>query len=532
MAGSIQGCAKQPAPADRVSQAVDSTSFRAHLEYLASDALEGRGTATRGGRLAAQYIATQFERIGLTPAGDSGTWYHQVPIVGLIPDPTMKTTGSVSRPLVYRQDYVAWSMKNADVVTAKAGAVFVGFGIVAPEYQWDDYAGADVKGRIVICLVNDPGLRDSTLFKGKVLTYYGRWTYKIEEAARHGAAGILMVHTTENATYPWTTVTASWTGEQVRLEVPETSLILAGWIKDSSATGLFAASGQDLVGLTKLAATRRFKPVPLSFGIDARIKSVVRHSATVNVMGRWDGTGAHKDEVILIGGHYDHFGIRTPVKGDSIYNGAEDNASGTAAVIATAEAFEKSGVHAGRSIVFCAFGAEESGLLGSQALAARPTVPLKLMAAMLNMDVTNLHGKTTDIAVLGAEQSTLGEIFAAAAKAESLKVTTNEEALTAGSFFRSDHFPFAKAGVPALSVEAGTDIVGKPAGWGTAQTKQYTEERYHQPQDEMLPWFSMLGTVQQIRVIARTALAVGAADGQPTWSAGSEFHEAGEKRLH
>lgn len=526
----LAGC-KEAGPADLVSASVDSTSYRAHLEYLASDALEGRGTATRGGRLAAQYIATQFERIGLTPAGDSGTWYHQVPIVALTPDPTFRTTGSVSRPLAYRTDYVAWSMRNDAMVTAKGPAVFVGFGIVAPEYQWDDYAGIDAKDKIVICLVNDPGLRDSTLFKGPILTYYGRWTYKIEEAARHGAAGIMMIHTTENATYPWTTVTASWTGEQVRLEAPPTSLQFASWIKDTTAAGLFAASGQDLTALTKLAATRHFKPVPLTFGIEARIKSAVRHSATVNVLGRWEGMGPHKDEVILIGGHYDHFGIRTPVHGDSIYNGAEDNASGTAAVIATAEAFVKSAVHPGRSLIFCAFGAEESGLLGSQALALRPTVPLKQMAAMLNMDVTNLHGPTTDVAVLGADQSDLGDIFAAAAKAEGLKVTTNMESLKQGSFFRSDHFPFAKAGVPALSVEPGNDFVGKPAGWGKEQSDKYTAERYHQPQDGMLPWFSMLGTVQQIRIIARTAIAVGAGAGQPAWKANSEFHGAGEARL-
>ncbi len=518
-------------PVERLVRAVDSTSYRAHLEFLASDLLEGRGTATRGGALAAAYIATQFERLGLKPAGDSGTWYHQVPIVALTPDPVLKTTGAAARTLAYRDDYVLWSMRNEPEVTFQGGAVYVGYGIVAPEYQWDDYAGVDVKGKVVICLVNDPGLRDSTIFRGKILTYYGRWTYKIEEAARHGAAGILMVHTTESATYPWTAVASSWTGEQVRLEQPATSLIMAGWIKDTSAAALFAASGLDLNKLMLQSAAHGFKPVPLDFGFDAAIKSAVRRSATVNVLGRLDGTGPHRTEAILIGGHYDHFGIRTPVNGDSIYNGAEDNASGTAAVIAAAEAFVKSGVRPGRSVLFCAFGAEESGLLGSQALAARPPVPLKQIAAMLNMDVTNLHGRTRDIAVLGADQSSLGGIFAKAARAESLKVTTNEDALIKGSFFRSDHFPFARAGVPALSVESGTDFPGHPAGWGAEQAEKYTEERYHQPQDEVLPWFSMAGTVQQIRVILRTAMAVGAAPGQPTWSAGSEFHAAGQKRL-
>jgi Zn-dependent M28 family amino/carboxypeptidase len=434
--------------------------------------------------------------------------------------------------LTYRDDYVLWSMRNEPLVTLQAGAVFVGYGIVAPEYQWDDYAGLDVRGKVVICLVNDPGLRDSTIFRGKILTYYGRWTYKIEEAARHGAAGILIVHTTESATYPWTAVASSWTGEQVRLEQPQTSLVIAGWIKDTSAAGLFAAAGQDLNALMTQAATRNFKAVPLTFGLDAAIRSAVRRSATVNVLGRWEGTGPHRAETILIGGHYDHFGIRTPVKGDSIYNGAEDNASGTAAVIAAAEAFVRSRVRPGRSLLFCAFGAEESGLLGSQALAARPPVPLSQIAAMLNMDVTNLHGRTRDIAVLGADQSSLGPIFARAARTEGMRVTINQEALIKGSFFRSDHFPFARAGVPALSVESGTDYVGHPAGWGSQQAEQYTEERYHQPQDEVLPWFSMIGTVQQIRVIVRTAVAVGSAPAQPTWSAKSEFHDAGQARLN
>ncbi|HTO74062.1 MAG TPA: M20/M25/M40 family metallo-hydrolase [Gemmatimonadales bacterium] len=525
------GAQAAQSPADRLVRAVDSTSYRAHLEFLASDLLEGRGTATRGGALAAAYIATQFERLGLKPAGDSGTWYHQVPIVALTPDPALKANGAAPKALTYRDDYVLWSMRNEPEVSFQGGAVFVGYGIVAPEYHWDDYAGVDVKGKVVICLVNDPGLKDSTIFRGKILTYYGRWTYKIEEAARHGAAGILMVHTTESATYPWTAVASSWTGEQVRLEQPPTSLIMAGWIKDTSAAALFAASGLDLDTLMSRSAVRGFKPVPLDFGFDATIRSVVRRSTTVNVLGRFEGAGPHHNETILIGGHYDHFGIRTPVKGDSIYNGAEDNASGTAAVIAAAEAFVKSGVRPGRSILFCAFGAEESGLLGSQALAARPPVPLRQMAAMLNMDVTNLHGRTRDIAVLGADQSSLGRIFAQAAKAEGLRVTINQDALIRGSFFRSDHFPFARAGVPALSVESGTDFLGHPAGWGAEQAEKYTEERYHQPQDEMLPWFSMAGTVQQIRVILRTAMAVGAAAGQPTWSATSEFHAAGEKRL-
>jgi Zn-dependent M28 family amino/carboxypeptidase len=523
--------AQMVSPATRVAQAVNGGVMRAHLEFLADDALEGRGTATRGGELAAKYIATEFKRLGLEPAGDSGRYFQRVPIIALTPEPTLSVTTPTITSLAYRDDYVLWSMRDEPAVQTHAPAVFVGYGIVAPEYQWDDYRGVDVKGKIVICLVNDPGLRDSTIFKGRVLTYYGRWTYKIEEAARHGAAGILMVHSTESATYPWTTVASSWTGEQVRLERPATSLVVAGWIKDTVATALLKTAGADLPALILQAAKHGFAPVPLQLEFDASVKSAVRRSATANVVGLLPGRGLHATEAVLIGGHYDHFGIRQPVNGDSIYNGAEDNASGTAAVLTLAEAFASSKVKPGRSILFVAFGAEESGLLGSQAFAETPPWPLKSLAAVLNLDIMNLYGRTRDVAALGVEQSSLGRIFREAAAAEGLKVVVNEDALIRGSFFRSDHFPLAKAGVPALSLENGLDFVGRPAGWGDQQRREYTDKRYHQPQDEVLPWFTMVGAVQQMRVVARTAVVVGSGSSQPEWAAGSEFRAAGEARL-
>jgi Zn-dependent M28 family amino/carboxypeptidase len=518
-------------PADRVAQAVDSGSYRAHLEFLSSDLLEGRGTATRGGALAAQYIATQFQRLGLKPMGDSGSWFQQVPIVALTPVPSLRTTAPVEHRYSYRDDFVLWSMRNDTLVSLSAQPVFVGYGIVAPEYQWDDYAGVDVKGKIVICLVNDPGLRDSTIFEGKVLTYYGRWTYKIEEAQRHGAAGILMVHTAESATYPWSAVASAWTGEQVRLEQPATSLIAAGWLRDSSAALLFKDAGQNLDQLTNLAWTRQFKPVPFGATIDLAVRSSLRRSSTVNVIGKLAGQGPHAGEAIVIGGHYDHFGIRDAVNGDSIYNGALDNASGTAAVIALAEAFARSGVRPGRSLLFTAFGAEESGLLGSQAMADHSPLPLRRLAAVLNLDEMNLFGRTRDISALGVNQSGLGATFTRAAATEGLTVTENPSAALRGSFFRSDHFPFAKAGVPSLSLEFGHDVIGRPAGWGAEQFDKYTEERYHRPADEILPWYTVAGAVQQMRVVARVAVAVGAAPAQPAWDHGSAFYSAGQERL-
>jgi len=276
--------------------------LRAHLEFLADDALEGRATATRGGALAARYIAAQFRRLGLQPAGDSGTFYHRVPIIGLTPAPSLRTLGAEPTMLRYPDDYVLWSMRDEPSVSLRAEAVFVGYGIVAPEYRWDDYRGVDVKGKIVICLVNDPGLWDSTIFKGRILTYYGRWTYKLEEAARHGAAGVLLIHSTESATYPWSTVRGSWTGEQVRLEGPATSLVLAGWLDHDAAEGLFRSAGADLPGLERAAVGRDFTPRPLSLDLEAKVASDIRQSETFNVVGRLPGHGSSAGEGVLIGG--------------------------------------------------------------------------------------------------------------------------------------------------------------------------------------------------------------------------------------
>ncbi len=517
-------------PGARVAAALSADVLRGHLEFLADDALEGRAPGTRGGELAQKYLASQFRRLGLEPAGDSGTYYQRVPIIALTPSPTLAVTAPASTPLKWKDDYVLWSMRNDSSVQVRGEAVFVGYGIVAPEVGWNDYAGLDAKGKIVVAMVNDPGLQDSTLFRGKILTYYGRWTYKIEEARRQGAAGLLLIHTTESATYPWTTVLSGWTGPQVRLETPPDSLVVAGWVQEPAAARLVSAAGQDLAALTSAAARKGFKPVPLGITLEASVRSAIRRTETANVLARYPGRGPLAREAVLIGGHYDGYGIATPQNGDSIYNGAEDNASGTAAVLTAAEAFVRSGVRTSRSLIFAAFAAEESGLIGSQAMADHPPVPLADLAAILNLDVMNLYGRTTDVSALGFEQSTLGQTFAAAAKAEGLKVTSNEEALLRGAYFRSDHFPFARVGVPGTSVETGSNYVGKPEGWGTEQKDKYVAERYHQASDEILPWFTYDGAIQQLRVTVRTAVSVANSPSQPRWSAESEFREAGQAR--
>ncbi len=530
MAAQSQSSSSQSA-GTKVAAAVDQRVLRAHLEFLADDALEGRRPGTRGGELAAKYIAAQFQRLGLEPAGDSGTYYQRVPIITLTPNPTVRIAGPASGDLTYRKDYVLWSMRNDSLVSLKSDLVFVGYGIVAPEYQWDDYRGLDVKNKIVVALVNDPGLRDSTIFRGPILTYYGRWTYKIEEAQRHGAAGILLIHTPESATYPWSTVQSSWTGPQVRIEEPPKSLLIAGWLTHDAAGRLFQLGGKDLDALMDQAVRREFEAVPLGVQLDATVRSSIQRSGTANVLGKLPGRGALASEAVLIGGHYDHFGIGAPVNGDSIYNGAEDNASGTAAVLTAAEAFARSGVHTGRSLVFVGFTAEESGLLGSQAMVARSAIPLSRVAAILNLDVMNLNGRTRDVAAVGLDQSNLRKTFVQAAAAEGLQVTESREALLHGAFFRSDHFPLARAGVPGLSIEDGQHYVGQPDDYGKKKQEEYTQKRYHQPSDEVLPSFNYDGARQQLRVIVRTAVAVADASAQPAWNPSSEFRKAGQERL-
>ena len=435
-------------------------------------------------------------------------------------------------PLTWKDDFVCGRCGTIPLCTRARDAVFVGYGIVAPEWGWNDYEGADVKGKIVVTLVNDPGLRDSTIFRGKILTYYGRWTYKIEEARRQGAAGILMIHTTESATYPWTTVLSGWTGPQVRLETPPSSLVVAGWLQQDAAAATVQEGGKGSVGAQRCRPQARVQGCPTR--PRARRVGAERSSATPPPRTSSDalpGRGPHAREAVLIGGHYDHFGIGTAVDGDSIYNGAEDNASGTAAVLTAAEAFVRSGVRPGRSMVFIGFTAEESGLLGSQALATNPPFPLKDMAAILNLDVMNLYGKTRDFSALGLDQSSLGKTSQQAAAAEGLKISTNEEALIQGLFFRSDHFSLARVGVPGTYARewVGLRRASRRAG-GRSRPDEYVAKRYHQPQDNVQPWFNYDGAVQQLRVTVRTAVAVADAPASQPGMPTSEFREAGEAR--
>lgn len=513
--------AQRPSPS---TIPVDTAAMDAHLRFLASDLLEGRAPATRGGLLAAAYIAAQFQALGLEPAGANGTYFQPVALVGITPEPSLSWGRASSAPdtLLYRDAFVAWPERPEPDISATGDVVFVGYGIRAPEWHWDDYKGADLQGKVLLMLVNDPGLIDTTLFLGKILTYCGRWTYKLEEAARQGAAGAILIHTTESATYPWEVVRGSWSVEQFKLDQPRSpSLAFAAWVTEGSARTALAKAGLSLDSLSKGAARRDFHPVSTGLTASARIHSVLRRVESENVAARLPGRDPRlASQAVLITAHWDHKGIGPVVRGDSIYNGAEDNASGVAAMLGAAKALTQL-PRPVRSIVFVATTAEESGLLGSEAYVQHPLIPLAQTAAVLNLDVTNVRGATRDISALGTDRSTLGPVFAAAARAESLKVESQPD--VRGAFFRSDHFPFARSGVPALSMRPGIDFLGRPRGWGEQQENIYNQERYHQPSDEYQPTFRYAGMAQEVRVAVRTARAIANAPAMPRWLPSSEF---------
>ena len=518
---SLPSPAAAPAPA---LFAPSAAAMDAHLKYLADDLLEGRAPATRGGRLAVRYVAAQFEAMGLEPGAADGSYFQPVALVGMTPHPSLVWgRGGAPHALKYLDDFVAWAERPESHIVTDGDVVFVGYGIQAAEWRWDDYKDTDVRGKVLLMLVNDPGLQDSTIFNGRALTYYGRWTYKLEEAARRGALGALLVHTTESATYGWDVVRGSWSVEQFKLDRPAAqSIAFAGWVTHDAAQAALAQAGLSLDSLTRAAARRDFRPVSTGMHVALELASAVRHVQSENVVARLPGSDpALSREVVVFTAHWDHKGIGPAMNGDSIYNGAEDNASGVAAMLGAAGALVQSQARPRRTLLFVATTAEESGLLGSEAYVRDPLVPLERTAAVLNLDVVNVRGATRDIDALGLDRSTLGPVFEQAARAESLTVVHQPD--VRGSFYRSDHFPFARAGVPALSIEPGVDFVGRPAGWGKDQAERYNRERYHQPGDEYQPTFRYDGMAQEVRVTLRVALAVANTPTLPQWLPGSEF---------
>jgi Zn-dependent M28 family amino/carboxypeptidase len=513
----------------------------AHLRFLSSDLLEGRAPATRGGRIAEQYIASQLQTFGLKPGVSDSSYFQRVPIDVVKADPkTIKVaaSGKANANLRFTDDVVVWPGSATESSSAHGELVFVGYGAVAPEYKWDDFKGTDVRGKILLVLVNDPpaSAAEPNLFGGKAMTYYGRWTYKYEEAERRGAAGMLIVHTTPAAGYGWQVVVGSNSVEHRLLPRPASApapLAVRGWITDSAATALLAQAGLNLATLRKQAESRDFRPVNTGIIIDESMQNAVQHLSSNNVVGVVRGIDPKvRDEFVVYSAHWDHLGIGPVVNGDSIYNGAADNASGVATVLTIAHAAAE-GVKPRRSQLFVFVTAEESGLLGSQYFGEHPTVPASKIVAALNMDVVPLNGRVRDLNVLGDNKSSLGPSLIRLVRSEGIRITPDAHP-EAGHFYRSDHFSFAKVGIPSVSIGGGVDYVGRPSGWGLQQADDYTAHRYHQPSDEYRPDFDLRGAAQLGEIVYRFGSTIANAESVPTWNADAEFkalREASRKGL-
>ncbi len=509
---------------------ITTDEIDAHLHFLSSDLLEGRAPATRGGRIAEEYIAAQLEAFGAKPGVGDSSYFQRVPIDVVKADPsTIKVTasGKASANLRFTDDVVVWAGSATNASSAHGELVFVGYGATAPEYKWDDFKSTDVRGKVILVLVNDPPATASepNLFGGKAMTYYGRWTYKFEEAERRGAAGMLIVHTTERAGYPWQVVVGSNSVEHRLLPRPAAApppIGVRGWITDSAATALLSQAGLNMADLRKRAESRDFRPVPTGIIIDETMRNTVQHMSSNNVIGVVRGTDpVLRDEYVAYSAHWDHLGIGPVVNGDSIYNGAVDNASGVATVLAIAHA-AADGVKPRRSQLFVFVTAEESGLLGSAYFGEHPTVPASKIIAALNMDVVPVIGRVRDLNVMGDNKSSLGPAIAQLVKSEGIRLSPDAHP-EQGHFYRSDHFSFAKAGIPSVSIGGGDDYVGRPTGWGVQQGDDYVAHRYHQPSDEYRSDFDLRGAAQLAEIVYRFGLSLGNARTVPTWNADAEF---------
>lgn len=517
-----------PPPPGPAESEITTTSLTAHLQMLSSDLFEGRAPATRGGSLAAEYLATQLAALGIEPAAGNGSFYQEVPIVESIVERNfvLSVPGNTYR---YYRDIVAFSGVETARVQVQGDVVFVGYGINAPELNWNDYAGVNVRGKWVMIMVNDPPAPadEPALFGGPALTYYGRWTYKYEEAARQGAAGALLIHTDESATYPWQVVQSSWSGTQYSLPpqpgVP--ALRVKAWMTDSASRDLVKRGGRDLDTLRAAASTRGFKAVALNTKAAATLMQRSSRKTAPNVVGRL--AGANDQEAVVFTAHWDHFGVREPLPGDAkdadrIYNGAYDNASGCAGLLEIAKAMARAPVKPARSMLFVFVTAEESGLLGSEFFAANPPMPMNKIAANINVDGINYLGPTRDMILLGSDRSTLGPAVEGLLKERGRTLGIDSHA-ERGYFFRSDHFPFAKAGVPALSISEPKVFTGANAEALLKKQEEYNGKDYHQPSDQFDASWDFSGGVDDLRVLAQLGWRVAAQPEMPKYNDGDQF---------
>jgi Zn-dependent M28 family amino/carboxypeptidase len=523
---------------------VDTDAVLQHVKTLSSDEFEGRGPGTKGEELTVAYLTDQFQKLGLKPGNSDGTYIQKVPLVGITPSPAPLTLkkGSQTKQLKWRDDVVAWTKHVADSASLNdSEMVFVGYGVVAPEYNWDDYKDVDVKGKTLVMLVNDPPVPDPAnsseldpkTFGGKAMTYYGRWTYKYEIGAQKGAAGVLVIHETGPAGYPFDVIQQKVT-EQFDLVTPDKNMgrvAIEGWISNEQARNLLKMAGQDYDALKKQAATRDFKPVPLGVQASMTINNKLRTIDSQNVVAKLEGRDpVLKNEYVVYTAHWDHLGIGPAVNGDRIYNGAQDNASGTAGLLEIAHAFTKLPAPPKRSILFLSVTAEEQGLLGSQYYSVTPIYPLAKTAANINMDGINVFGRTKDITLIGLGASELDDYVKDAAGEQGRVIRPDPEP-EKGFYYRSDHFNFAKQGVPALDPDSGIDYVGKPPDYGKKVRDNYTEHDYHQPSDIVRPDWDLSGAREDLKVFFTVGYRIAEANKMPEWKPGNEFKAKREAML-
>jgi Zn-dependent M28 family amino/carboxypeptidase len=507
---------------------IDAERIREHVRFLADDLLEGRGTGTRGGDIAANYVATQFALDGLKPAGDDGGFLQRVDLTGV---QTLPDTSFVLEPqsgsainLKLGEDFVTNSQTQAAVVDIDAPVVFVGYGIEAPEYQWHDFKGVDVKGKVVLMIVNEPPSKDPKFFNAQAMTYYGRWTYKFEEAARQGAIGALLIHRTDLASYGWGVVRSSWSNEQAYLASDkQPKLQAASWIQIEVARQLFSASGLKLDDMMAAAGTRQFKSRQLPVRLKAHVVSKVRQFASFNVLGVLPGTDSGPPtQAVIYSAHYDHLGIDPAMSGDNIYNGAVDNGTGVGVLLELARAFTSSSARAPHPVYFASVTAEEKGLLGSNYLGRHLPIPADRIALGLNFDAIAPIGMPEAVNVTGAERTSFFGIVEKTTKAFGFAIQPDAEP-GAGHYFRSDHFSLARVGIPAFSINTGIKFAGHSPQWGKAQRDDYTAKRYHNPSDEYSPSMDFSSNA----ALAKFGFALGwqalAADNTIGWLPGDEF---------
>ena len=503
---------------------------------LASDEYEGRAPGSKGEELSVKYITEQFKNVGLKPGNPNGSYVQEVPLAGIRTAPTASLkVGESTTDLKFPDDYVASSAQlKENIAVENSDIVFVGYGIVAPEYGWNDYKDVDVKGKTILMLINDPAIPDpndpskldDNMFKGRAMTYYGRWSYKYEIAAEKGAAAAIIIHETEPAAYPYSVVITSWSKENFEIDQPNKNTDQVGvrsWVTLDVAKKLLADSGQDFDALKQAAISKDFQPVALGATANFNLKQEVRSFKSDNVVGKIDGSDPKlRDEWIIYTAHWDHLGKHPDVEGDQIFNGAVDNATGVAGLIELARAHRALKQPTKRSVLFIATTAEEAGLLGAKYYAENPLYPLEKTLADINMDGLAVWGKTRDIEDTSNGNSTLDDMLAAAAQRHGKVMNPNSQP-EKGSFYRADQFEFSKFGVPSLYTGAGRDVIGKPPGFGQQKKDEFVAEHYHQPSDEVDPTWDVSGGAQDVQLLFEVGYQVANGDKWPEWKPGNEF---------